>query len=80
MDVFPESMEICRTIRKEVDCPSLKLTRQLTDECPEFMEICLEGPITIFADKSWEDDGNGLENILPHSFFLVSDKQLEQEK
>ena len=47
----------------DMDCPTLQNQRQNEEICPAMLMKCPEGPITIFVDGSWKDNGYGLDNI-----------------
>ena len=72
---FRGSRGVRRHIRKAVDCPTRQISQQTTIQCPEILQQCPEGPLTIFVDGSWKDNSNGIESIFTPQF-IPRDKQV----
>ena len=59
---------IYKVIQRAIPCPTPDMPPMPYKNCPAAIQDLPPGPLTMFVDGSWKDEGNGIENVFlpPH--------------
>ena len=62
------SRGVKRVIQRAIPCPTPDMPPMPHENCPAAIQDLPPGPLTMFVDGSWKDEGNGIENVFlpPH--------------